>query len=272
MKLLLLVGPGENQRALAARLHERTPLAHVALVSIPAAKARRKWIRSLVSITFARPLRNAWARLQNGYGAEYPAWPDAPFSQHHGINSASVADLVEELRPDLAIVSGTDLLRAPIIEAIGRTGRVINLHTGVSPYIKGAPNCTNWALALGEFDKIGNTVMWIDTGIDSGPIIATERTPLDGSESLYGLHRKVMDHAHDLLGCAVALHIAGVDLKGIPQKELGEGRLFLTRHWNAAAMAMAVLNFFTCYRPSALLGGDSLRLVALPETQATTRP
>lgn len=40
--------------------------------------------------------------------------------------------------------------------------------------------------------------MWIDEGIDTGNIITTEQTPLRGNESLFQIHLKVMDHAHDL--------------------------------------------------------------------------
>jgi methionyl-tRNA formyltransferase len=41
---------------------------------------------------------------------------------------------------------------------------------------------------------IGSTVMLLDDGIDSGNIIASARTPLNGRESLLELHIKVIDH------------------------------------------------------------------------------
>jgi len=37
-----------------------------------------------------------------------------------------------------------------------------------------------WCLAKNWLHLIGNTVMWIDPGIDSGDLLSTERTPLDG--------------------------------------------------------------------------------------------
>lgn len=263
MKCLLLVGPGENQRVLAHRLHTAAPLAHIARIALAPSKSSRKWGRSLVSLTLASGLRNAWNGLMHHYARFEPGWPETAMSEHQGVNNPSVTALIEQLQPDLVLVSGTDLLRAPLIEAVGRHGQILNLHTGISPFIKGAPNCTNWALALGEFGMIGNTVMWIDAGIDSGPIVATEQTPLDGNESLLQLHIKVMDHAHDLLVRAYLRFCEGKPLPRIAQSSLGDGRLFLSRHWNVAAMIKAVWNFRTRYGRKALSRCAAPRLVSL---------
>src|SRR5206468_12540277 len=121
------------------------------------------------------------------YDRLHPAFPQTPI-QVADINAPEVLALVEREKPDLVVVSGTNLLKPPLIAKIRETGKVVNLHTGISPFIKGGPSCTNWCLALRRFDLIGNTVMWLDAGIDSGAIIATERTPLTGRESLLELH------------------------------------------------------------------------------------
>lgn len=160
------------------------------------------------------------------------------------------------MRPDMVLVSGTDLLQQPLIDLMGRHGRVMNLHTGLSPYVRGGPNCTNWALALGGFDLIGNTVMWIDAGIDSGNLVATERTPLDGRETLGQLHLKVMEHAHDLYCRAYRRAADGDELPSVPQASIAKGRLFLSKDWTAGRMLEAVTNFRNDYRPEALRPRD----------------
>jgi len=171
--------------------------------------------------------------------------------------------LIEREMPDLVLVSGSDLLKRETIERFAT--KVMNLHTGISPYIKGGPNCTNWALALGEFDLIGNTVMWIDAGIDSGAIIATERTRLDGGEALGELHLKVMDHAHDLYRRAIEAFVAGVRLPSVPQAEMSVGRLFLNRQWDGVTMMRAILNHRFRYRP--FVPRAEIRLVALDQDE-----
>lgn len=246
MKVFAVFGEGGNQRALAQRIHKSVPLTHIARISL-APKGRRKIIRSLVSITLARSLRAAWTAMLRHYDEGFKEWPAVPSSSYSSANDAHLVELIERERPDLVLISGTDLLRKQTLDRFAT--KVMNLHTGISPYIKGAPNCANWALALGEFDLIGNTVMWIDAGIDSGSIITTERTPLTGHETLAQLHIKVMDHAHDLYRRAVEAFVEGRPLPSVPQKAIGKGRLFLTRHWDSFAMLRAAFNHRFRYRP-----------------------
>jgi methionyl-tRNA formyltransferase len=258
MKIFAIFGEGSSQRALAHRIQSIAPLVHVARVQLKP-KARRRLVRSMMSLTLARGLRSAWNAMLRRYDRLYPAWPDVPTSVHPSANDDRLIALVEQEKPDLVLVSGTDLLTARTLERF-RT-KVMNLHTGISPYIRGAPNCTNWALAIGEYDLIGNTVMWMDAGIDSGAIIATERTALDGRESLTELHNKAMDHAHDLYCRAIAMFVAGKELPSVPQSLISKGRLFLMRDWNSTAMLRAVFNHRFRYGPFEKKSG--IRLVDL---------
>jgi methionyl-tRNA formyltransferase len=183
------------------------------------------------------------------YKVNFPIFPVEPSLFVGDINESSVIDLINQKKPDLVVVSGTNLLRNEIISTIHRYGRVINLHTGISPYIKGGPNCTNWCLYLKDFGLIGNTVMWLDEGIDSGNIIATEKTNLTGKESLLDLHIKVMDHAHDLYLRVIFGFIGGKPLKSIAQKSMSPSRLFLSKHWGPKQMMIATFNFYLFYKP-----------------------
>lgn len=263
MRTLALVGTGEQQRALLHRLHGAAPLSEVGLVHIPR-QFDPGLSQRLAMATVGLPLRAAWRSVMEHYRKLHPALPDVRHEDHDGVNADSVVAQVERLRPELVLVSGTDLLRQPLINAIQRHGRVMNLHTGLSPYIRGGPNCTNWALALGEFGLIGNTVMWLDAGIDTGRIIATERTPLSGSESLGELHLKVMEHAHDLYSRAFARFADGGELPSHDQKQIGgKGRLFLNRQWTAGNIARAVYNFHRSYGPDAITSAERVALVPL---------
>lgn len=263
MKTVLLCNASPNQRALAHRLYTAGVLDAIGIVELPAARRKNKFLDRLVSITAGLPLRRAWFGMLEHFERAFPDFPDVDTATHVGVNADSVHALIRRERPDLVLVSGTNLLKAPLIDEIGRSGRVLNLHTGISPYIKGGPNCTNWALALGEMGLIGNTVMWLDAGIDSGNIVSTERTPLTGSETLTELQIKVMDHAHDLYVRCVLAAKGGATLPSVPQDELGPGRVFLTRDWTGRQIASAVTNFYRAYRPAAVTAPDPRRLVPL---------
>ena len=241
--MLILCGPEANQRALSHKLVEGRPGTEIVVVEHGGAVARRSFGRVLRGLA-GYPLRRAWFAMLAGYERRFPDFPKTPALRVADVNDPSVAALAERLRPRLTVVSGTNLLKAPLIEALGP---VMNLHTGISPYEKGGPNCTNWCLATGDFHLIGNTVMWIDAGIDSGDLVVTEQTVLEGSESLAGLHVKVMEHAHDLLRRCVDRFLAGEELPNVPQAELGAGRLYLTRHWTARQALRAVANFHGRY-------------------------
>ena len=249
MKAVLLCDPAPNQRALAARLHAVHPLTAIGVVTLPSPAKRPSRLRRIARAVIGYSFVRVWREMMRRYGQKFPTFPEVDISEHHGVNSTSVTDLIDRVRPALVLVSGTDLLREPLIQRIARYGQVMNLHTGLSPYIKGGPNCTNWCLSLGEFGMIGNTVMWLDGGIDSGRLIATERTPLAGEESLLELHLRVMEHAHDLYCRCYARFVAGLPLPSVPQEELGQGRLFLSRDWTAARVGRALWNYYARYRP-----------------------
>jgi folate-dependent phosphoribosylglycinamide formyltransferase PurN len=255
MRLLLLCNEQPNQAALAHKLARVCELAGVVVsANVPRAPARRRvrrFANRAASATVGRPFRDAWFSILARYAAEYGDFPEVPRTDVANVNDSPTLAAIESLQPELIAVSGTNIVGPALIEGASRHGAVMNLHTGISPYVKGGPNCTNWCLARCWFDLIGNTVMWLDAGIDSGNVIATERTPLDGTEDLAGLHWKVMEHAQDLYARAVGAHADGRELPNVPQDEIGTGPTFLNADWSGREMLRARWNFKRRYPRSA---------------------
>ncbi|MEL6922983.1 MAG: formyltransferase family protein [Bacteroidota bacterium] len=234
MKIILLAGSNANHRALAGKVHEL-----FGLDAVVVERRRRKplsfqkKLRKLADRIRFYPIDRAWRKLMQYYQEHYPNWPDTELLEVENVNDSKVIEFVKAQNPELVMVSGTRILRSPILQALKPIARIINLHTGISPYVKGGPNCTNWCLANDTFHLIGNTVMWIDEGIDTGNLIATERTKFNGDESLSDIHLKVMEHGHDLYLRAVEkVLVEPTQCKNIHQNEIAEGDLFLTRMWN----------------------------------------
>ena len=94
--------------------------------------------------------------------------PDLVHQVSH-INAAEVTDLAVKLAPDVIAVFGTSLIRGALLGK-GRLG-MVNLHGGLSPDYRGA-DCTFWALYNGEPEQVGCTLHFIDSGIDTGKLIA----------------------------------------------------------------------------------------------------
>ena len=136
------------------------------------------------------------------------------------INHSNVVKLAQELKPDLICVFGTSLIRGELLQE-GRLG-IINLHGGLSPEYRGA-DCTFWALYNGEPEKIGCTLHYIDTGIDTGRLIAHIRPVVrEGDTELVLFWRAVRDSA-DVYAEAVSRIMKGEQL-GMAQP--GKGRLY----------------------------------------------
>ncbi|MGE0785078.1 MAG: formyl transferase [Sandaracinaceae bacterium] len=90
--------------------------------------------------------------------------PRAFVSSHN--DPECVAHLTE-LAPDLLVLGGTRILRAPVF-APAKHG-ALNSHPGLLPEIRGSASVA-WAIALDE--PVGCTCHFIDAGIDTGPIVA----------------------------------------------------------------------------------------------------
>ena len=85
------------------------------------------------------------------------------------INHNDVIKTADRLQPDVIAVFGTSLIKGALLTK-GKYG-IVNLHGGLSPFYRGA-DCTFWALYNGEPDQIGCTLHFIDSGIDTGNLIA----------------------------------------------------------------------------------------------------
>ncbi len=250
MKIVLICNSSSNQRALAYKLSKKIGSFSIVVQehSARTPKLRRGDLRFLNPLRISRmltnfPFRQAWLNMLRKYEFEYPNFPFEPVLEIEDLADSKLLNLLEDKQPNLVLVSGTSLLKEPLINKIKEYGHVMNLHTGISPYLKGGPNCTNWCLRLKRFDLIGNTVMWINAGIDSGDLITTERTPLHGKESLVELHLEVMEHAHELYIKAVNYFVAGNEIEGVSQSSLPSHRLYLTKDWDLSSQIRALINF-----------------------------
>lgn len=249
MKAVILTGNQANQKALCHKIAKVCDVSAIVVSQNIPRKRPTGWRRAQTFVNrintrlFGRPFVEAWFQMLGDYEKKFLQFPDAPQIKVSNVNDEATLNALEKYQPHVVIVSGTNLVGKKVIQKANEQKGILNLHTGISPYIKGGPNCTNWCLAEKEFHLIGNTVMWLDAGIDTGNIIATEQTPLDGSESLFELHRKVMEHAHDLYVRVVQNLAAGETLPAVPQNSIAEGKTFYTADWNGTAMRRGLANF-----------------------------
>ncbi|MBS0314922.1 MAG: hypothetical protein IT523_03295 [Burkholderiales bacterium] len=142
------------------------------------------------------------------------------------INADEVVTQITELRPDIVLVNGTQLLREPILALLPtiRFG-IVNLHTGLSPYSRGG-NCNLFMLLEGHLQWLGVTVHHIDRGIDSGDIIRTAQLDLRPEDSYEVLDARSFHQGIELLLRAAQDLNAG---RASRVAQWTEGKLFLRR-------------------------------------------
>jgi len=280
MRVVALIGPGGNQVALLHKLRKEADLVGVVLSrNRPKAKPKRR-LRLFVNRVEGRivgyPFTRAWLEMLGRYEKQFGSLPDVPCVNVTNVNDPETTAFLTKLTPDLVVVSGTNLVGKKIIAWAKQRRGILNMHTGISPYVKGGPNCTNWCLATRQFHLIGSTTMWLDEGIDSGAIIATEQAPLTGCESLEEVHWKVMQHGHDMYVRTLRAIASGVEVHQIEQRCVVEGRTFYSAEWTARAMARAYANFRLHYRRSYFESAEfaratsSLKLFPLATTSHKT--
>ncbi|NLP84101.1 phosphoribosylglycinamide formyltransferase [Microbacterium sp. CFH 90308] len=91
-------------------------------------------------------------------------------------------------QPDLVVLSGLmRLLPAALVDEW--SPRIINTHPAYLPEFPGAHGVRD-ALAAGV-DQTGASVILVDTGVDSGPILAQERVPVLAGDDEHTLHERI---------------------------------------------------------------------------------
>jgi phosphoribosylglycinamide formyltransferase-1 len=127
------------------------------------------------------------------------AWGDAMLEQ------------IEAWQPDLVILSGFMKLFPPrVIDAL--SPNLINTHPAYLPEFPGAHGVRD-ALAAGA-TQTGASIIVVDNGVDSGPIIAQVRIPILEGDTEAGLHERIKPVERQLL-IQTVLDIANghIDLK-----------------------------------------------------------
>ena len=105
-------------------------------------------------------------------------------------------DQVREWQPDLVILSGfMRLLPERVVTAL--SPRLLNTHPAYLPEFPGA-HAVRDALAAGA-TQTGASIIVVDNGVDSGPIVAQQRVPIWDGDTEGTLHERIKAVERELL-------------------------------------------------------------------------
>jgi formyl transferase domain protein len=85
------------------------------------------------------------------------------------INSSCIRKILKEYNYKFVISNACSIINSETICTSKR--KIINLHNGINPRYRGIGNF--WAIYENDFDLIGVTIHYVDSGIDTGKIIST---------------------------------------------------------------------------------------------------
>lgn len=118
-----------------------------------------------------------------------------PFAQPREAWSHRVVDRIQEHAPDLTLLSGFMRLLSPA--AVTRLSpRLLNTHPAFLPEFPGA-HAVRDAVEAGVA-QTGASVIVVDGGVDSGPILAQQRVVVDPADTESTLHDRIKLVERDL--------------------------------------------------------------------------
>lgn len=119
-----------------------------------------------------------------------------PVIQPDSVRTAEFVETLRAVRPDLGVVVafGRILPRATLDSP--RLG-CVNVHASLLPKYRGAAPI-QWAIIRGEFET-GVTLMRMDEGMDTGPVLAVAKTPIESDETAGSLSERLSRLGAELL-------------------------------------------------------------------------
>ncbi len=129
-----------------------------------------------------------------------------PIIQPETLKNEAVLDHLESWEPDLIVVTAYGQILPPNILTIGRNN-AINVHASLLPRWRGAAPIQA-AILNGDSDT-GITIMKMDAGMDTGPIISQRSTPIQNEETGGELSERLSFLGADLLIETIPEYVAG---------------------------------------------------------------
>jgi methionyl-tRNA formyltransferase len=143
-----------------------------------------------------------------------------PVTQPVSLRDAEAVAVLQGWNPDLIIVAAYGQILRPNLLALPRLG-CVNLHGSLLPRWRGAAPIQ--AAILAGDQVTGVSLMVMDEGMDSGPVLAQEATPIKAGDTGASLSDRLAGLAAGLLLSNLPAFVSG-ELKGVAQDPDGVTR------------------------------------------------
>jgi len=203
-----------------------------------------------------RPVSSPVKRLAAARGIEVLQPPS--------LQRAAEVERVQAVRPDVLVVAAYGLILPQALLGAGRYG-ALNIHASLLPRWRGAAPIQR-ALLAGDAET-GISIMQMEAGLDSGPVLMQAKTPIGDDDDAGSLHDRLAGIGADLIVEALA-ELESSRSVATPQPKLGityarkidkrETRIDWTRP--AAELERAIRAFRPVPGASTRTGGVDLKI------------
>jgi phosphoribosylglycinamide formyltransferase-1 len=171
-------GKGSNFRAIMERINDGKLGAEVRIVISD--------VEDAGILTFARDYQIPALYVQPG---KYRTKLEPEVEQ-------DIVRLLQEAKVEFVVLAGfMRVIKKPLLEAFPR--RIINIHPSLLPKF---PGLDAWKQALEAGERVtGCTVHYVDSGVDTGPIIGQRGVPIFPGDTAEMLHARIQQEEHELL-------------------------------------------------------------------------
>ena len=188
-----------------------------------------------------------------------------PVLQPETLKGERAQDVLRQLAPDLMVVVAYGLILPRKVLAIPRHG-CWNVHASLLPRWRGAAPIQR-AIEAGDADT-GVCLMQMEAGLDTGPVLLSQSTPIHAEETGGQLHDRLAELGAQVLGDGLGLLRAGMLPVPCPQPEagvtyahkLGKGEARLDWGQSAEVLARKVRAFEPWPVAEAVVAGERLRI------------
>ena len=228
--IVVIAGDGSRKWRVAKR-----EIARRGIVSFLDAVALRIYSRLRLSRSDAAWARAELQRLRSRYPVSIDGIPTVTVTDP---NAATAREFIAGLSPDL-IIARCKFILAPEVFELARFGTYA-LHPGICPEYRNAHGCF-WALSRRDLDRVGMTLLRIDRGVDTGPVLLQATCAFDEvRESHHVIQARVVFEnldriEHTLLAVARGQSPSPVDTTGRRSAVWGQPGLTSYVRWKLAA-------------------------------------
>ncbi len=148
-----------------------------------------------------------------------------PYDVVKDLNDRSAYSLLQTHSPDVIAFTGGGLIRKDLLSLPGLG--ILNCHSGILPHYRGM-DVVEWPILEKRLDQIGLTLHFMESGVDTGPILLQKKVSPQKEESSLDLRLRMEP-------MMVGLMLEGLrrlrdgNIKPIPQNPR-EGRQYFVMH------------------------------------------